>query len=61
MKPSRWLWSSKRGQLQPRFQMGFWRQDDDGAYSYWELAEDYGEFYIQEWQECSGFGVIGKT
>ena len=26
---------------------GFWHQDEDGSYSYWEIAED-GEFYCQD-------------
>ena len=28
----------------PARETGFWHQEDDGAYSYWELAED-GEYY----------------
>ena len=27
---------------------GFWHQEEDGAFSFWELAED-GEFYTQDW------------
>ncbi|CAE7230659.1 RE1 [Symbiodinium necroappetens] len=29
-------------------EQGFWHQDDDGAFSFWEMAED-GEFYTQDW------------
>ena len=42
---------------------GFWHQDDDGAFSFWEMAED-GEFYTQDttglywawhdWEDFSG-------
>ncbi|OLP85639.1 putative transposon protein [Symbiodinium microadriaticum] len=42
---------------------GFWHQDDDGAFSYWELAED-GEFYTQDsmglfwaWNDWDDFGT----
>ena len=31
----------------PSTETGFWHQDDDGSYSYWESAED-GEFYHQD-------------
>ena len=31
----------------PTTETGFWHQDDDGSYSYWEIAED-GEFYHQD-------------
>ena len=32
---------------QGQLEAGFWHQEDDGAYSYWELAED-GEYYTQD-------------
>ncbi|CAE7708420.1 RE2, partial [Symbiodinium microadriaticum] len=33
--------------FQGQLEAGFWHQEDDGAYSYWELAED-GEYYMQD-------------
>ncbi|CAE7778343.1 unnamed protein product [Symbiodinium microadriaticum] len=42
---------------------GFWHQDDDGAFSYWEMAED-GEFYTQDpmglfwaWNDWDEYGT----
>ena len=38
---------------------GFWHQDDDGAFSFWEMAED-GEFYTQDTTGLYGPGMIGR-
>eukprot|EP00439_Symbiodinium_sp_Y106_P078915 s1939_g17.t1 len=50
-----------------QYDTGYWHQDDDGAYSFWELADD-GEFYTQDpsglywaWQDWTGYGGVPSS